>query len=99
MSQVTGTLKYYEDEGFTFLIQQFDERLVLHCEVHKWKPSVLKRLYEVFNTLRSEARNLGIMSLIAITKNTKFTSMFNGVEIQTLSVKGEEFKVVEWDLK
>ena len=99
MLQEMGTLKYYEDEGFTFLIQQFNDRLVMHCEVHTWKLSVLKKIYEVFHTLQMEARALGIMSLVAITQNSRFTSLFNGVEVETIVVQDKEFKVIKWDLK
>lgn len=99
MSQETATLKYYEDEGFTLLIQQFGDKLLVHCDVRIWKPSVLKTIYRVFNTLCEEAKSMGIGSLAAITQNVRFTSLFNGKETESIYVSGKEFKVVQWDLK
>ena len=92
-------LKYYEDEGFTLLVEQVEDKLYIHCSVHKYKLSVIKKIYSVFNTLKVEIKQLGINMLCAVTENEKFAHMFGGVTINSVNFGNKEYKVIEWDLK
>lgn len=70
----------------------------MHCEVVNWKPSVLKKMYSVFNYMKDELKENEILFMYAITPNPKFAYLFGGEFSGIVKSDGKDYEVVKWDL-
>lgn len=97
METLSHKITYYEDENFFLKLQPEGGTLFMHCEVLNWKPSVLKKMYEVFNTLQNEAKENGYEKLATISPNPKFAKLFGGKTVMK-NYMGMNLEVILWDL-
>lgn len=97
---VTSTRKiYYRDEDFSLEYELSEGGLLLHCNVNRFTPSVVRNGVSVFAFMLDEAQAAGVEKVYTVTPNPKFAKMFGGTKVNEFSYFGKEYEVIEWDLK
>ena len=86
---------YYKDGDFFLDYELIGEEAVVHCEIYNVKPSVLRRMFSVFNSFCNECREKNINTVIGAPKSPKLAQIFNGEYIGMVN----EYKVFKWELK
>lgn len=89
---------YYEDEDFCLEYQKSGDVVNLHCVVHNWNFSSLKRGYVVFGKMMNEFSQQGITSMITVTPNPKFAKLFGGTTVETIEQDNKKYEVIVWEL-
>jgi len=90
---------YYEDNAFSFQYDIEGPIVNIHCDVQDWKPSILRKMYRVFNTFIEESKKLGIKQIISLSPNPKFAKLFGGVCVKSFVHNNVNMEVVLWELK
>lgn len=90
---------YYKDEDICFEYEVDGLALCMHCTVFRFTPSVMKLLYSLFATFKSEAAGEGISKIYTITPNPRFASMFGGASLHAFTHEGVGYEVIQWILK
>lgn len=100
MSQETSTRNvYFSNEDFTVEFEIYKGDLLLHCNVRKFTPSVLRLGYSVFANILLECEQASIPRAFTVTPNPHFTRMFGGTTVNKFSLNEIEYEVIEWVLK
>lgn len=86
---------WYCCPNFTIYTEKIEGELHVHCNVKKWSPSVLKRLYVEFVMLRADAISDGYEEMFSISPNPKFCELFGAESLGTY----KDYEVMRWDLK
>lgn len=89
---------FYKDSDVCFEYEVEGKDLLLHCEVVRWSPSILKKSYTVFGDFLNTMRKAGFERACTITPNPKFAKVFGGKEVATYEHEGKEYEVVIWEL-
>lgn len=91
---------YYEDEDFRLEYAEMYDEVFLHCIVHNWKLSSLKRGYRIFGQFLNEMTEKAIPRVVTVTPNPKFAQLLGGQFVQMATDdKGESYEVYQWVLK
>lgn len=96
----TKSLKvtYYKDEDFVFDFELNDEGVFLHCNVSNWKPSVLKRMYNVFASFTLEMEKHNVKNFMTVSPNPKFAKLFGGTVIHKGYIDDVLHEVIQWEV-
>lgn len=86
---------FYSDMDFTFMVARRDGNLFLHCEVDRWRLSILKRMYREFARFCAYASS----PFYTVTPNPKFAKLFGGEVVGHFVHDGITYEVIKWDLK
>lgn len=89
---------YYEDSDFRFEVETYDRACLLHCEVSKWAPSVLKQMYRVLKKFLAECKDSGVIKVYTVTPNPKYAEVMGGRYTSSITVGGVNYEVYKWDL-
>lgn len=90
---------YYKDEDASFEFEKLDGLIILHCEVYKWKISVLRKAYSVFGKFCNEALAGGVEKIATVTPNPKFAKLFGGTSVAVIEHENKIYEVIIWDLR
>jgi hypothetical protein len=90
---------YYKDEQFIVEYEIVNEKLFLHCDVTHFNSKVLRRMYDVFATMKQDFAKRGFAEMITVTPNPKFCELFNGQRGQRMVFNEKEYEVVTWALR
>ena len=90
---------YYQDSNFFFQFERVEDTCNIHCECSNWKPSVYKKMCEVFNNFQKECMDLGIFKLWTISPNPKFCLLLGASHLGTLTIDNKSYEVMIWALK
>jgi hypothetical protein len=90
---------FYKDLDFSIHVEDYENKLLLHCDVFSWKPSVLRRGYSKFISLEEYAIHQGYGVMFTVTPNPKFVKLFGGTPIYTFEYEKKLYEVIIWDLK
>ena len=91
-------ITYYEDDNFCFQYVIYNETVFLHALVSCFKPSVLKKMFFVFNSFLSEMKEKGLTEIYSLTPNPKFCELLGGRFKDIIECNGEEYEVYKWEL-
>lgn len=86
---------YYKDGDFFLDYELIGEEVVVHCEIFNVKPSVLKRMFSIFNSFCEECKGSNVNTIIGAPRSPKLARIFNGEYIGMVN----EYEVFKWDLK
>lgn len=85
----------FSDDDFTFLYSEYEGNLFIHCRVNSWKPSVLKKMYDVFGSFVNTVNR----DFYTVTPNPKFAQLFGGEILYKIEQNGTTYEVIKWELK
>ena len=76
-----------------------DDILFVHCDVHKWSPSVIKRIRLGFQELRTIVTDGGYDTLYTYTQNRRWCDLVDKsyTFIANIEVSGESYEVLGWE--
>lgn len=86
---------FYKDEHFFLDYELIGEEVVIHCEANKISPSILRRMFSVFNTFKKVCEESRIKTIIGAPRSPKLAHVFNGEYLCTI----DEHEVFKWELK
>ena len=89
---------FYKDADASFEYEEFGASVLLHCEVLRWTPSIVKKGYMVLGDFMNTMRKQGFKRLVTVTPNPKFAKLFGGKTENAFIYEGKEHEVVVWDL-
>lgn len=92
-------LRYVDNEQFLVDLEFFDGVVFIHCLVHSWNLSTLKKMYSYFKELKQELSSIGIQKIVTVTPNPKFAKLFGGNTVNKIDYLGAEYEVITWELK
>lgn len=87
----------HSDDDFLFEVEANSEGLFLHCEVFNWKPSVLKKTYQVFGEFLNGAQQAGISKIYTVTPNPKFAKLYGGQVVNRGYIDNVLHEVIVWE--
>jgi hypothetical protein len=90
---------FYKDEDASFEYEVSGSEVLVHCDVNKWTPSVIKKGYRVLGDFMNTMRKQGLDTMVTITPNPKFAKLFGGRSISHIIYEEKEYEVVVWGLK
>ena len=89
---------FYADQDASFEYEVSGSEVLVHCEMHRWTPSVIRKGYMVLGDFMNTMRKQGLQTMVTVTPNPKFARLFGGKSIAQTSYEGKEYEVVVWDL-
>jgi len=87
---------FYQDDDFILEWEEWENKLLVHCNVSTWKPSVLKRGYSKFCEILQYSRDCGYEYMFTVSPNPKFARLFGGDAIGTVWYYNKEYEVIVW---
>lgn len=87
---------FYEDENFILQWEEWENRLLVHCEVHRWTPSVLKHGYKKFVEIHQYSKDWGYEYMFTVSPNPKFVKLFGGEVVGKVQFDNKEYEVIVW---
>lgn len=89
---------YYQDEDILFEYEVAEGCILLHCIMHSWKPSILRRGYSIFAKFKQDCKDVGISTFRTLSPNPKFAHVFGGKTLTSFAYNGIEYEEVVWEL-
>ncbi len=101
MQTKSHKILFYLDPDFKVEFEDVFPEVNIHCDVERFSPSVLRRMYQVFVQMEEYFKARGYLHMFAITPNVPFCKLFNCKVFGKVKRNNDdkEYEVVVWDLE
>ena len=97
MAMLSHKETFYKDVNIHVEIEPYEGETLVHCNVYRLSPSIMRKLYTVFVQLQDTLSAQGIYSMRTVSPNIRFCEMFNGEILGTFRYEGQTYGVVKWE--
>ena len=88
-------VEFSSTKDYLIEVQEIQGQFHVHCIVHNWNKSVLKKLYQELHFVKLMAKNMGHDKMYSVSPNPKFCELLCGRSIGTQ----DGYEVMVWDLR
>tara|TARA_R100000687_G_C6447263_1_gene163436 strand:+ start:2034 stop:2336 length:303 start_codon:yes stop_codon:yes gene_type:complete len=100
MSESRKIVSIYKDVDFEVVKEEVPEACFFHCYVTNFNKTVLKRMREVWESIKREAYAEGWPQIHSYTPNPKFAMLLPGAKkVNEFEAEGQHFEVIRWELE